>query len=101
MFSAANIPCRIVTGVKTKGTLYEVGDQEIDATDLHCLVQVDGAWRIVDQYRGSQTVAKVATDDWIQISGVTKLTTVDGQAQSNRVMFTNIRIPNIRIPYSP
>lgn len=83
-YSEANITCRLVTDVKVKGVNYEIGDESIDTVNAHCVVLVDGAWRIVDQYWGSESVAARARDDWILIAGRARRKTATSFLQSNQ-----------------
>lgn len=69
ILSAANIPCKVVQNDVVKAINYEVGDEEISGYNTHCLVYVDGAWRIIDQHWGSQGVIVKANADWEYLAG--------------------------------
>lgn len=67
--SAVNIPCKVVVNDVVKAINYEVGDEEINGCNRHCLVYVDKAWRIIDQHWGSQGVIVKANADWEYLAG--------------------------------
>ena len=66
---SVNIPVRVVRNEMARGVEYQVGDDVITGGTTHCLVYVEGAWRIINQLWGSQSVRREESDEWELVAG--------------------------------